>query len=81
MEMEMTSQEIQALHHPNNPLEAKLGIELCYQLALLNEQAAAFWGPISLDIHALILNECQKRRIGTRYRATQGTAQSETVSD
>lgn len=67
----MTSKEIQELHHPNNLMEVKLGIELCYQLAVLNEQAAVFLGPIALDIHALILNECEKRKIGTRYRTTQ----------
>lgn len=77
----MTSKEIQALHREGNNLEATLAVEVCYQLALMNEMAATFMGPMSLDVHALVMNECEKRKIGTRYRTTQSTAQSESVSD
>lgn len=73
----MTSEEIKKLHNPDRPIEVTVGIEICYQLALLNEMANTFWGPISYDIHALVMNECDKRKIGSRYRTTQ---MSESVS-
>lgn len=73
----MTSDEIKKLHRDGNNLEATIAIEVCYQLAVLNEQVSVFWGPISLDIHALIVNECEKRKIGTRYRTTQVSGQSD----